>query len=65
MSIDQLTFKTTQSAGGIVPRLLRMLRIGFDALTTGARAVPMGDNGALFRDLAMRSSRPSDECIEA
>ncbi len=36
-------------------RLSRTLRGAFDALVTGSRTVPMGDNGALLRELCRRS----------
>jgi hypothetical protein len=36
----------------ILRRVSRTLSLGFAALTTGARSVPLGDNGKLLRALA-------------
>lgn len=36
----------------------RVLFTAFAAMFAGSRAVPLGDNGALFRDLAARIGRP-------
>lgn len=35
------------------------LSLAFAALVTGSRTIPLGDNGSLLRDLALRSARPS------
>ena len=42
---------------GRVRGLPETIRSGLDALFTGARTVPMGDNGALLRELGRRSAR--------
>jgi hypothetical protein len=39
------------------PRALDTLSLAFAAFLTGARWVPMGDNGALLRELAARAGR--------
>jgi hypothetical protein len=41
-------------------RILWELSVAFAALTTGSRAIPLGDNGKLIRDLAARVSRAED-----
>jgi hypothetical protein len=41
-----------------VPRIARFLEAAFDALVTGSRTIPMGDNGAVLRDLAARRGEP-------
>jgi hypothetical protein len=35
------------------------LSLAFAALVTGSRTIPLGDNGSLLRELALRSVRPS------
>ena len=35
------------------------LSLAFAALVTGSRTIPLGDNGSLLRDLALRSAKPS------
>jgi hypothetical protein len=40
-------------------RLLRTLAAAFDALVTGSRTIPLGDNGMLIRELGERSGRAS------
>jgi hypothetical protein len=35
------------------------LSLAFAALVTGSRTIPLGDNGSLLRELALRSARPS------
>ena len=35
------------------------LSLAFAALVTGSRTIPLGDNGNLLRDLALRSAPPS------
>ena len=37
-----------------VARALHALRSAFAAMVAGSRAIPLGDNGALFRELAAR-----------
>ena len=38
-------------------RALQALSIAFAAFVTGSRTIPLGDNGALLRDLAARAGR--------
>jgi hypothetical protein len=35
------------------------LSLAFAALVTGSRTIPLGDNGSLLHDLALRSASPS------
>jgi len=35
------------------------LSLAFAALVTGSRTIPLGDNGNLLRELALRNVRPS------
>jgi hypothetical protein len=35
------------------------LSLAFAALFTGARTIPLGDNGSLLHELALRSAKPS------
>ena len=35
------------------------LSLAFAALVTGSRTIPLGDNGNLLRDLALRNAPPS------
>lgn len=37
------------------PRAYRVVSAAFAALTAGSRAIPLGDNGELLRNLAVRS----------
>jgi len=39
------------------PRAFDTLSLAFAAFVTGSRSVPMGDNGALLRELAARAKR--------
>lgn len=34
------------------------ISLAFAALATGSRTIPLGDNGSLLRELALRSARP-------
>ena len=34
------------------------LSLAFAALVAGSRTIPLGDNGSLLRELALRSARP-------
>jgi hypothetical protein len=47
------------AAGERLARFFRMLCVAFDALVTGSRIIPMGDNGRLLRELGERSGRLS------
>ena len=38
-----------------VPRALDALSVAFAAFVAGSRSIPMGDNGALLRELAARA----------
>jgi hypothetical protein len=40
-----------------VPHAIETLSLGFAAFVAGSRSVPMGDNGALLRELAARVER--------
>jgi hypothetical protein len=42
-----------------IPRTLHALSTAFAALTTGSRAIPLGDNGELLRKLAIRAGEPT------
>ena len=48
-----------KSLGAMVrmKRWSKALLRAFDALVTGSRTIPMGDNGALLRELGKRSGR--------
>ncbi len=48
-----------------MPRAVNSLALAFAALVTGSRTIPMGDNGALLRDLAARVARTSATCDAA
>jgi hypothetical protein len=39
------------------PRAVDALSLAFAALVAGSRSVPLGDNGALLRELAARARR--------
>jgi hypothetical protein len=39
------------------PRAVDALSLAFAALVAGSRSVPLGDNGALLRELAARAAR--------
>jgi hypothetical protein len=41
-----------------LPGAIRTVSIGINALLTGSRAIPLGDNGVLLRELAARSGGP-------
>jgi hypothetical protein len=41
------------------------LSLAFAALVTGSRSIPLGDNGRLLRELALRSAGPSNTSCEA
>ena len=43
-----------------ITRVFQMLSVAFDALVTGSRSIPMGDNVRLFRELRERTGRPSE-----
>jgi len=42
---------------GWAPRAVDTLSVAFAALVAGSRSIPMGDNGALLRELAARAGR--------
>jgi hypothetical protein len=44
----------------VLRRVLRTFELGFAALTTGARSIPLGDNGSLLRALAARAGESGD-----
>jgi hypothetical protein len=53
------TSSDTAAAGAVntgagVARAAAALKAAWAALTTGSRAIPFGDNGTLFRELAAR-----------
>lgn len=50
----------TAAAAYLLARGSRIVRLGFLALTTGARMTPMGNNRALLQELSARS-RPIKE----
>ncbi len=45
------------AAAGRLNRFLRTLAAAFDALVTGSRTIPLGDNGMLIRELGERSGQ--------
>ena len=40
-------------------QIRQSLSLAFAALVTGSRTIPLGDNGALLRELALRVATPS------
>jgi hypothetical protein len=58
MSINKLVAATPHAApAGRGRRVLWELSVAFAALTTGSRAIPLGDNGKLIREFAARVGR--------
>jgi hypothetical protein len=46
-------------------RALDTLSIGFAALVAGSRSIPLGDNGALLKELAARAGLAGPRAVRA
>jgi hypothetical protein len=48
-----------------IARITHWFSDGFAALLTGSRTIPLGDNGELLRDLALRTERSAPAARES